>query len=504
MARLHKQKKSRTLRKQIGLYLGCWLTWGILGTLSTVSADSTVSGSSNDCHVRLGQFLLGSTTDEWIISWPQQWVKRPTFIGTDQMAYALSNDRPYTKRYHCDSGVRYGGFQKVECSSAGTFVSRQPTRFFFQTYSTTGHNSCLGPYDTLLTDEPSVSTSPVYLSVGASTEGSCYYTYDLDVSDGVYTRSNFIVVDHPTAPSNLCATNPHPIVAVPHAGADQDNVPEGTIVTLDGSVSSTLDAGDTLIYKWTQTNGAPVTLSDNDSSTADKPTFTAPTLNMDDADVTLTFSLVVNDGTVDSAGDTVLITVKAPTVSDADSINITTGNGTLPNGTTTPILCGEAKVNAESSTTSACSGQISTTDPRSFEMTSAYFKETETPVSNGTLFERIRQFSWWNILGVSNALAVGAGDFSINLATFPYTVTNSSPVNFMITFTPTMAGQRDGILVIVFDDGSEFEFAVSGMGTAATLTNSSSNPQNIPVFGPLGLLVVLFGLLWFGNRRRKD
>lgn len=31
-----------------------------------------------------------------------------------------------------------------------------------------------------------------------------------------------------------------------------------------------------------------------------------------------------------------------------------------------------------------------------------------------------------------------------------------------------------------------------------------TNPQNIPVFGPFGLLAMLSGLLWFGNRRRKS
>lgn len=33
---------------------------------------------------------------------------------------------------------------------------------------------------------------------------------------------------------------------------------------------------------------------------------------------------------------------------------------------------------------------------------------------------------------------------------------------------------------------------------------STSSPANIPVFGPLGLLASIFGLLWFGNRRRKS
>lgn len=84
-----------------------------------------------------------------------------------------------------------------------------------------------------------------------------------------------------------------------NAGGDQ-SVNEGTTVTLDGSTSSDPD-GNPLTYKWTAPAG--ISLS---SATAAKPTFTAPEVKKDS---TLTFSLVVNNGTSDSAPAIVKVTV---------------------------------------------------------------------------------------------------------------------------------------------------------------------------------------------------
>jgi hypothetical protein len=73
-------------------------------------------------------------------------------------------------------------------------------------------------------------------------------------------------------------------------------------VTLDGSGS--YDPGSNPSYHWTQTAGPNVTLS---SATAVKPTFTAPSTA-----TTLTFQLVVTDGSQTSQPNTVNITVTAP------------------------------------------------------------------------------------------------------------------------------------------------------------------------------------------------
>ena len=89
------------------------------------------------------------------------------------------------------------------------------------------------------------------------------------------------------------------------AGAAQ-TVTEGDLVTLDGS-GSTDPERQTLTYAWTVPVGSGITLS---STTAAKPTFTAPTLS---ADTPYTFTLTVNDGAQDSAAASVTITVEDDT-----------------------------------------------------------------------------------------------------------------------------------------------------------------------------------------------
>lgn len=88
-------------------------------------------------------------------------------------------------------------------------------------------------------------------------------------------------------------------IPVSAAGADQ-SVFKAAAVTLDGTASTDADSNP-LSYRWSQTAGTAVILS---STTATRPTFTAPSLSG-----TLTFSLVVNDGRVDSSADTVQVTI---------------------------------------------------------------------------------------------------------------------------------------------------------------------------------------------------
>ena len=92
--------------------------------------------------------------------------------------------------------------------------------------------------------------------------------------------------------------------AVPGADAGSDHsAASNASVTLDGSGSSD-PLGHALSYKWTQTGGPAVTLS---NSHAVKPSFTAPI-----GPASLTFSLVVNSSEASSLADSVTVTVAAP------------------------------------------------------------------------------------------------------------------------------------------------------------------------------------------------
>jgi hypothetical protein len=115
------------------------------------------------------------------------------------------------------------------------------------------------------------------------------YVFSVRCSDGVNTSA----ADQVNVTVN--AVNSAPTA---NAGPDQD-VNVGSTVQLNGSASTDPD-GNPLSYAWAQVSGATVSLS---SATAANPPYTASTVG------TLEFQLVVNDGTVSSTADRVVIRV---------------------------------------------------------------------------------------------------------------------------------------------------------------------------------------------------
>jgi len=134
-------------------------------------------------------------------------------------------------------------------------------------------------------------------TTGSSTTNSIIVNYVASAISG-----NITVKGHNTCGDGAVSTLAITLNSVPVANAGIDlSVNEGVTVTLDGTASSDAD-GNVLTYKWSAPAG--ITLS---SESALKPTFIAPEVMKDTA---FTFSLVVNDGLIDSPVDQVVIQVK--------------------------------------------------------------------------------------------------------------------------------------------------------------------------------------------------
>ena len=125
---------------------------------------------------------------------------------------------------------------------------------------------------------------------------------------GTFASVTKFVFDGATQSAATSGTNVAPIA---NAGLDQV-VNEGDLVTLTGLGSTDAD-GDRLNYNWVQTSGPAVRLS---SSKDGQPTFTAPEGL---TNTTVTFDLVVRDGTISSVSDSVTITINAD--NDAPTAN---------------------------------------------------------------------------------------------------------------------------------------------------------------------------------------
>jgi hypothetical protein len=144
-----------------------------------------------------------------------------------------------------------------------------------------------GPAVTL---SSATAVSPTFTAPAAGTS----VTFSLVVRDAsLASQADTVTITVPTPPANRAP--------VANAGPDQ-TVAAGATVTLTGAGSSDPD-NDPLTYAWTQTAGPAVTLS---SATAVSPTFTAPA-----AGTSVTFSLVVRDGALNSPADTVTVSSQA-------------------------------------------------------------------------------------------------------------------------------------------------------------------------------------------------
>ena len=186
-----------------------------------------------------------------------------------------------------------------------------------------------GPTVTL---SSSTSASPTFDAPAVNSEQTL--TFSLTVNDGT----------EDSTPDTVDITIQNTINESPtaNAGADQTVSEGGITVTLDGTGSADPN-GDAITYLWSQNEDNAFQNEDNafevdlSSSTSASPMFTTPTVN---SEQTLTFSLVVNDGTEDSTPDTVDITIQN-TINESPTANAG-ADQTVSEGTTDIQLNGSA------------------------------------------------------------------------------------------------------------------------------------------------------------------
>jgi hypothetical protein len=159
----------------------------------------------------------------------------------------------------------------------------------------------------------------VYSSLHIDLPGT--YTVRLIVSDGQRSDSDIVVIT---------TVNARPRA---NAGPDQA-VNINDLVTLDGSGSSDAD-GDALSYRWAMTSKPAGSSADLNDPYAVNPTFTV------DVDGDYVVTLVVNDGNLSSAADSVIITTQfAAPVADA-------GDNQIVNARDTVVLDGSGSNDAD-------------------------------------------------------------------------------------------------------------------------------------------------------------
>ena len=153
---------------------------------------------------------------------------------------------------------------------------------------------------TLPTGSSAVLTDPTNVSPTFTVDIDGTYVAQLIVNDGtVSSAADTISVVAASANS----------APVANAGNDQ-NAATGTVVTLNGRASSDVD-GDTVSYAWSLT-----TLPTGSSAVLTNPTNVSPTFTVD-IDGTYVAQLIVNDGTVSSAADTISVVAPTPAVQEA-------------------------------------------------------------------------------------------------------------------------------------------------------------------------------------------
>ena len=327
------------------------------------------------------------------------------------------------------------------------------------------------------------------------------YSFSLVVTDnlGLSSNADAVVVTVQVAP-------------VANAGADQ-TVALPVTVTLDGSGSSDAD-GSVVAFAWTQTAGAPVTLS---SASTTSPSF-APT-----APGTYDFLLTVTDNDGNTASDGVRIVVLAPPTAAAGSdVSALTGATVTLDGSGSSDADGSIVTDAWTQTAGpevSLSGADSATPSFSSTSSGVYaFTLTVTDDSGLSSSDSISvtlRSAPVASAGAAQTVAAGtavtlngsaSSDADGSIASYAWTqnggpvVTLAGASTATASFTPTTAGRYEFTLTVTDDSGLSASATTVVDVTAVAERDEGGGGGSM---GAGGLLVLLMGGALRALRRRS-
>lgn len=324
-----------------------------------------------------------------------------------------------------------------------------PTTYLVQLNgsSSTDANGDSLSYNWSITSKPAGSTaslssaSAVNPTFTADVDGS--YVVQLIVNDGTVNS----VTDTVTITATSLTDNSAPVA---NAGIDQ-YVATTSTVTLNGSASSDSD-GDMLTYSWHITSKPAVSNASLSNATVINPTFVA------DLDGTYVIQLIVNDGTVNSAIDTVTITAL-------------TGNSA-------PVAIAGIDQNVDTGSTVTLDGSGSS-DPNSDNITYSWTL-TVKPVESSTMLSNAATINPSFIADKDGSYTVqlitndGELDSTVDTVIITAVTPNSIPMATSTAFTTSEDIPLNGTLSGVDNDGDTLTFIKNANAVHGTVTIDSN------------------------------
>lgn len=166
------------------------------------------------------------------------------------------------------------------------------------------------------------------------------------------------------------------------------------------------------------------------------------------------YTLIDSDGASATDNFKIKVTQRSPAIS-IDSNGQTIGNNDRNPSTDNGTHWGQGTIGVPINHTY----RIGNASDEDLKVTKAVSEEVDTGV--------VTEFDVYQLLGIQQAYAAGASDFSF-IGILPLTIPKKNSANFSIEFKPTAVGVRTADITLSFNNGANYTFRVSGSGVAPT------------------------------------